>query len=569
MPPTPAPSHTRSSLTVAAALLLGASPGHTREVTHVAFDFPAAPALQPSPAGSLADPDLTEASTLARSLRFPGTFWTHNDSGDGPRLFAIGPDGRRLSPPGGLTVPGATNVDWEAATCLPDGRIVVGDIGNNSSQRRNLAVWVLPEPDPRGRRQPAQASRTGFTYPDQLAWPPEPPTFDAEALFWDEGALHLVTKRTDGRAALYRFPSLPPGGQVVLERIAVIDTPTPVTDAALSPDGSRLALLGKGSITVFRRPSRGSPHVLGEARWRPLDAGQTEGIAFLSNDRLLVGNEQRNLFVIPLSDLRPLGTARIGVWTGDATAPAGTAETAPPPAPADGPRLLLNEANCVRTGRWLATDDATAPAHARDARLGRVPGNGGNWLEFVVFGSTSTPSAPVDLRGWSIDWRQTGSSGSLRFASGPDTSAPATVPAGSLLTLAVEQVLTDDAGNPVVQGSRGPVKDTLSSPFVWVHAWTGDPAWVADGGRFSDGVATNDNFQVRVRDAQGRIVSDWTGEGVQPSGGVNSREVFQLRARPTRTVPPDSPDYADSESSTLGAPNAWPTPSGPARQPAP
>ena len=42
----------------------------------------------------LRDPRIVEASGLAVSRRHPGVLWTHNDSGDPARLFAVGADGR-------------------------------------------------------------------------------------------------------------------------------------------------------------------------------------------------------------------------------------------------------------------------------------------------------------------------------------------------------------------------------------------------------------------------------------------------------------------------------------------
>lgn len=39
-----------------------------------------------------------------------GAFWTHNDSGDGPKLYLIGPNGALLTRG---AIAGATSQDWE------------------------------------------------------------------------------------------------------------------------------------------------------------------------------------------------------------------------------------------------------------------------------------------------------------------------------------------------------------------------------------------------------------------------------------------------------------------------
>src|SRR5436190_23943580 len=60
--------------------------------------------------GVTTDPDLTENSGLVASRNFPGIFWTHNDHGSSPRLFAISRNGFALAK---FRVTGATIADWE------------------------------------------------------------------------------------------------------------------------------------------------------------------------------------------------------------------------------------------------------------------------------------------------------------------------------------------------------------------------------------------------------------------------------------------------------------------------
>src|SRR2546427_5041371 len=55
-------------------------------------------------------PRLIESSGVAVSHAYPGVLWTHNDSGDGPYVYATDLHGTDR---GALLVPGAQAIDWE------------------------------------------------------------------------------------------------------------------------------------------------------------------------------------------------------------------------------------------------------------------------------------------------------------------------------------------------------------------------------------------------------------------------------------------------------------------------
>src|SRR5205809_1449533 len=78
--------------------------------------------------GVMTDPELTESSGLIASRTFPGVFWTHNDQGQIPKLFAITRQGVTL---GKFKVTGATISDWEDISIDAAGNLYIADIGNN------------------------------------------------------------------------------------------------------------------------------------------------------------------------------------------------------------------------------------------------------------------------------------------------------------------------------------------------------------------------------------------------------------------------------------------------------
>src|SRR4051794_5227814 len=85
------------------------------------------PEVRLRPIGRLAHPAIRETSGIVASRRHPGIYWVHNDSANAPRLFAVRRDGT-LVREYAVSVP---NIDWEDIATDDDGRLYLGDIGNN------------------------------------------------------------------------------------------------------------------------------------------------------------------------------------------------------------------------------------------------------------------------------------------------------------------------------------------------------------------------------------------------------------------------------------------------------
>ncbi len=96
----------------------------------------------------LEDQSLQESSGLAASRRTPDLFWTHNDSGDGPLVYAFDRAGRSR---GTWRVSGASARDWEDIAAGPGPArgqtyLYAGDIGDNEREREFVVVYRFPEP---------------------------------------------------------------------------------------------------------------------------------------------------------------------------------------------------------------------------------------------------------------------------------------------------------------------------------------------------------------------------------------------------------------------------------------
>lgn len=215
---------------------------------------------------TLRDPQITESSGVAASARADDLFFTHNDSGDTARFFAIDDHGCTQAVID-LADPGIIAGDWEDMARGPkvDGKptLFFGDTGDNAVRRESVVVHRVFEPkvkrtkssaDPAVPCPPAR-SRTVPATSFELQYEDGP--HDAEALLVDprSGQLFIVTKVATGDAALYAAPErLSRKRPNVLRRVAAVPGLTNVTSGDIDPDGSRLVLRTYDSAYEFEIP---------------------------------------------------------------------------------------------------------------------------------------------------------------------------------------------------------------------------------------------------------------------------------------------------------------------------
>src|SRR5690349_18567747 len=188
----------------------------------------------PTTITNIKERSITESSGLAASRSTPGAYWTHNDSGDGPFIYAF---------------------DWEDMAAGPGPQanksyLYLGDIGDNDEARDEVVVYRVPEPaltaatrkltkaGP-GSTEPAEAIR--LKYPDGK--------HDAEALLVHPttGDIYIVNKVPIANPVVYEAAAPFTAGKLVtMKRLGEIRVPSifggVVTGGSISPDGRRVAL---------------------------------------------------------------------------------------------------------------------------------------------------------------------------------------------------------------------------------------------------------------------------------------------------------------------------------------
>lgn len=204
----------------------------------------------PSLLMKLLDDRIDESSGLETAADFPGVVYTHNDSGDSARFFAVGKDGVTKAV---YTLPGAAARDWEDMSEGRNKSLWFGDIGDNHRQRDYVSVYRVDQPA-RLANAKLSSTRYDFKYADGAS-------HNAEALLVnpETGTLYIATKQKSG-AGLYRAPaSLSTSGYNKLTRVTGV--PPVVTGGNFSPNGERLVLRTYSDAYVYRSIG-GTPNIV-------------------------------------------------------------------------------------------------------------------------------------------------------------------------------------------------------------------------------------------------------------------------------------------------------------------
>jgi hypothetical protein len=256
--------------------------------------------------GVLSHKEVSESSGIVSSRTTPELYWTHNDSGDGPFLYAFDSQGAHK---GVWRVTGATARDWEGIAVGPGPErstnyLYIGDIGDNRGAHSEVRVYRVPEPV----ITPADASSTKanpistkeveiirLRYPDGR--------HDAEALLVHpvSGNIYIVIKVPFGNPVIYEAPASQSTAEVAtMVRIAEIRLPAffggLITGGDISPDGSRVALCDYDQGYELVLPHGGVPfNEIWKQPLQPIDIGerkQGEAIGYRLDGQALLATSE-------------------------------------------------------------------------------------------------------------------------------------------------------------------------------------------------------------------------------------------------------------------------------------
>lgn len=241
-----------------------------------------------------------------------GKLYTFNDSGNTPELFELDKKTGKIIHT--LEINGK-NKDWEALA--NDGiHFYIGDFGNNGGTRKDLEIYKVAPPEVSSGDSLRLIS---FEYPEQQEFVPRysETDFDAEAMVYLNGKIHLFTKEWGARSTTHYLidPEIP--GKQEAQKTETYKTGFMVTDASYFD--KKLYLIGYTKKTevfldVFDETGAGlffkeNPrrYYLGSA----LSIGQIEGVAadadgiYISGEKFHspLGGGRQSLYFIPKDKL--------------------------------------------------------------------------------------------------------------------------------------------------------------------------------------------------------------------------------------------------------------------------
>jgi hypothetical protein len=171
---------------------------------------------------------VSESSGLAFSNLSNDRLWTHNDSGDKARLFALDRNGKST---GGCELIGVEAIDFEdMASFVQDSvaRMVVADVGDNRSMRPFVSLYFFDEPSPDQQTRVTDWTRIDVQYPDG------PRDCESIAVDAQRNIVTLVSKSFLPIASVYQMP-LPSRSVPEATETAAQTPPTKLTRVGTLP----------------------------------------------------------------------------------------------------------------------------------------------------------------------------------------------------------------------------------------------------------------------------------------------------------------------------------------------
>jgi hypothetical protein len=249
----------------------------------------------------LQDRKVGEASALVASIRNPDVYWTLNDSGNEPQLFAFDSTGRRL---GTYRVENADNEDWEALQIGPgrngEPALYIGDVGDNDRDRKESIIYRVPEPQVDLVNVKSATLITERAEIFRFNFPHGAVNVEAILVHPVTGETLFIAKENSARPHMFHYPgSLDASKRVTLEDAGQLNLDLGsfgaplnlVTDASISSDARKVVVRTYTAAIELELPEGVSLAKLSTLKGRafPLnDPPQGEGISYRADNKAIM-----------------------------------------------------------------------------------------------------------------------------------------------------------------------------------------------------------------------------------------------------------------------------------------
>ena len=224
--------------------------------------------------------------------------WAINDSGNAPKIFLIDTanGGIMLS----YKLKKAKNRDWEDLTYAEDGRLFVGDFGNNANNRKDQKIYFF-DPADITEAEEIKLKKISFSFEDQEDFPPmrKDRNFDVESFFYMKENLYLVTRNRssnfDGTTNVYKIPA--ENGEHVAKLVASFKSCSDpvscqITAADYHPESNTIALLSYDKVWLL---SEFTDDAIFDGKIELVELGhqtQKESLCFIDEKTLMIADEK-------------------------------------------------------------------------------------------------------------------------------------------------------------------------------------------------------------------------------------------------------------------------------------
>jgi hypothetical protein len=332
-----------------------------------------------------------EVDETSGLIYFADGFWTNNDSGGEPVIYKLDTlSGEVIQR---VRLSGIRNIDWEELA-QDDDFIYVGDIGNNSGNRDDLAIYIVAKSSiPASGDVVVEAGKISYSYidyPGRIERKKDN-NFDCEAMLAMDEYLYLFSKnRGDNKSKLYRLPKT--AGEYTAELLTTFDSKGLVTGADYNEKQNELILVGYTNndwipFLWIMFDFEGDDFLSGNKRridMLNMTVTQTEAICYTHGSRGVLSSESNPMFLQTMFDFTT------GQWTGVEPSFVNTLESASfdftiSPNPVSGKKVKLHfksiQANNYQIaiydsmGRMLKTEKYKMKRHENGTKLSiKLPG---------------------------------------------------------------------------------------------------------------------------------------------------------------------------------------------------